>query len=212
MLIYIKFQLHDSLLIYVIRYKIYIDYLMWVNWYKSCVFAKKLDIICSHTGCNEVVTEKLMLVNGCPSVCAILFRNWQDTKRTGWVGLADDLVALFNSSSNFRVGKKTLKPQTWTNFNAPCTLCETLLARSEILYFLVFSQTELAPSPNKSCQYKVSATQYLPISSVVGGYWVHYLLQLFLLSFNGNLHAKGKSWSLLSLETSFLFFARKLCS
>ena len=125
---------------------------------------------------------------------------------------ADYHVALYWRSSNFRLEKSSLNLKSEQTLNAPCTLCETLLARSEILYFLVFSQTELAPSPNKSCQYKVSATQYLPISSPSGGYWVHYLLQLFLLSFNGNLHAKGKSWSLLSLETSFLFFARKLCS
>ena len=78
------------------------------------------------------------------------------------------------STPNFRVGKRPLNLKSEKTLNAPCTLCETLLARSEILYFLVFSQTELAPSPNKSCQYKVSATQYLPISSVVGtGYTIY---------------------------------------
>ena len=78
------------------------------------------------------------------------------------------------SAPNFRVGKRPLNLKSEKTLNAPCTLCETLLARSEILYFLVFSQTELAPSPNKSCQYKVSATQYLPISSVVGtGYTIY---------------------------------------
>ena len=88
---------------------------------------------------------------------------------------ADYHVALYWRSSNFRLEKSSLNLKSEQTLNAPCTLCETLLARSEILYFLVFSQTELAPSPNKSCQYKVSATQYLPISSVVGttGYTIY---------------------------------------
>ena len=66
MLIWIRFQLHNTLVIYVARQKNYI----WANWYKICVFARNWISFLVIQVAMKCVTGQLMWMNRRPSVCA----------------------------------------------------------------------------------------------------------------------------------------------